>query len=186
VKIPLKLRLRIASRGVFWVLKSPLYLLLSITVASITLGIILWSLNLDLLRYILFEAPLGLFDKFDFVIEIYGGIATNYENFQSFIMVIFSVLFGINMAVLVYVVRAGQRDAVKSKSSVGGLTAAIIGGGCIACGTSIITPIVASFGATATVGLNNAIGTFVNIIGVAFISYSLIGLGQRAATLSKS
>lgn len=186
MKIPLKLRLRVAMKGLFVVLKQPVYLIIAAAITSFTLGIVLWSLNLDLLRYILFEAPLGLFDKFDFVIEIYGGILTNYGSFQAMIMVLFSVLFGINAAMLLFVVKSGHRDAVRSKSSVGGLFAAIIGGGCIACGTSIITPIVASFGATATVGLNNAIGTVVNLIGILLICYSLVGLGQRAATLKSS
>ncbi len=163
-----------------------MYILFALTMSFITLGIILWSLNLELLWYIVAQSPLNPFQKLEFVFDIYGGIASNYQSLQAMVMVLFAGLFGINAAILLYVVRGGQKQALKSGSSVGGLTAAVIGGGCIACGTSIITPVIASFGATATIGLNNTIGLIVNLIGIVFICYSLIGLGQRAATISAS
>ncbi len=184
MKIPLGLRLKVAIKGVASVLKQPLYSLLALIVAFTTLGVILWSLNVELLWFVLVKSPLSLFQKVEFVLEIFNGIMTNYEHLQIFTMLLFSGLFGINTAVLVFVVKRGQKQALKSGSSVGGLTAAIIGGGCIACGTSIITPLVTSLGATATVGLNNTLGMVVNVVGIVLILYSLIGLGQRAATLA--
>ncbi len=181
--IPIKLKIKIALKGILGVMKNPLYVLGSIAVGFITLGIILWSLNTQLLWYIVVEAPINFAQKLEFVTDVYGGIATNYESTQSMIMLLFSFLFGVNIMLIVFVVRNGAFKLSKNKSSVGGLTAAIIGGGCIACGTSIITPIIASFGATATISLNNTVGTLVNTIGIVFILYSLLGLGQLAATI---
>lgn len=183
MKIPLKLKLNVGLKGVGSVMTSPLYILLAFLVSFLSLGILLWSLNIDLLSYIIFEAPLNVIEKLDFIFDVYGSILTNYESFQATVMALFSVLFGVNIAVLVYVMRGGQKEAIKSKSSVGGLSLAVIGGGCIACGTSIITPLLATLGATSSIAFTNAIGLYLNLIGIAFIAFSLISLGQRAATI---
>ena len=183
MKIPLKLRLKVSLKGIGYVMTRPHYVLLAFLVSFISLGILLWSLNIDLLGYIFFEAPLNLIEKFDFILDVYGSILTNYESFQAMVMALFSMLFGINIAVLIYVMRGGQKEAIKSKSSVGGLSLAVIGGGCIACGTSIITPLLATLGATSSIAFTNAIGLYLNLIGIAFITFSLISLGQRVATI---
>ena len=183
MKIPLELRLKVGLKGVGHVMTRPPYLFLAILVSIFSLGILLWSLNIDLLGYIFFEAPLNIIEKIDFIFDVYGSILTNYESFQAIVMVLFSLLFGINIAVLVYVMRGGQKEAIKSKSSVGGLSLAVIGGGCIACGTSIITPLLATLGATSSIAFTNAIGLYLNLIGIVFIVFSLISLGQRVATI---
>jgi hypothetical protein len=183
VKAPLKLRIKVGLKGVGYVMRRPAYLLIAFITSMFSLGILLWSLNIDLLGYILFESPLNIIEKLDFIFDVYGSILTNYESFQAMVMVLFSVLFGINVAVLTYVIRGGQKDAIKSKSSVGGLSFAVIGGGCIACGTSIITPLLVTLGVGSSIALTNTIGMYLNLIGVVLIIFSLISLGQRAATI---
>lgn len=183
MKLPLKTRLKVSARGLFIVAKKPTYILLTLLISLLTLGVILWSLNIDLLGYILFDSPLNAVEKADFIADIYAGISTNYESLQSMIMVIFSALFGFNIATIIYVFRGGQRQAVKSKSSVAGLSVAVISGGCIACGTSIITPILTTIGATGSAALSREIGLYLNVVGIALTIYSLFSLGQRVATI---
>ncbi len=183
MKTPFSLRLKVSILGLLSIFKQPFYIALAAIISFITLGVLLWSLNLDLLGYILVDSPLSLLEKMDFILDAYSGIATNYESFQSIIMVIFSVMFVLNLAALVFVVRGGQKQAIKSKSSVGGLAVAIVGGGCIACGTSIITPLLTSLGAVGSATLSSTIGLYLNLIGIALIIYSLLSLGQRAATI---
>lgn len=180
---PVKLKLIAAKNGLITTFRKPLYALLAAAVAFVTLGLILWSLNLGLVKYILFEAPLGIMQKADFILSIYGGFLSSYESLQVVVLSVFSVLFGINAALLVYVIRQGNKRAALSGSSAGGLVAAIVSGGCIACGTSLLAPILSSFGAAGTIGLTNTLSNVFGIAGIALIGYSIFSLGQKAASL---
>ncbi len=83
-----------------------------------------------------------------------------------------------------YVLRSRVADT-GSANTAGGLSvvAVAIGAGCAACGTSIITPILAAAGATGTIGLARQIGVLANIIGFGLVLWSLYGLGKRAAAI---
>lgn len=184
IKVPLKQKLTVSARGVWAVIKKPSYLLFSLLVSAGALGVILWSLNFNLLGYIIFQAPLDLFQKAHFLLQIYGSIITNYQNTQALTMVVFSVLFGLNLSMLVYVVRNGRKQALKSGKSTGGLVFAVIGSACAACGVSIVGPLAALVGATATTALVSHVSTIANTLAIILITYSLFSLGVSAASLS--
>jgi cbb3-type cytochrome oxidase subunit 3 len=147
------------------------------------MGAVLWSLNIGLLGFVLFEAPLTLIQKLEFLLNIYGSIATNYASFQALTITIFSVLFGFNIATLVYVFRRGQRNVWRSKGSGGSVMFAALGGGCAACGTAVITPLLGALGASASSALVSSIGNIALLIAIALTLYSIYSLGQRAASL---
>lgn len=168
----LKISLLSASR----IFARPQYILLVVFGAFLASGLILWSLNLSLVRYILFEAPLTLLQKLDFFFDVYKNLYTTYSGVQGTGIALFSLLFGINLALLVFVLKHRNIKSIPKKSGLGGFGLAIIGGGCIACGTSIITPIIATFGATSTTFLRD-LSAILSWLGSMLIAYSIYKLG---------
>jgi hypothetical protein len=171
------LRLRNSFVSVAKVYKRPSYILLAVVGVFFASGLILWSLNLGLVGYILFQAPLTIGGKINFFLDIYKEIYTTYTSIQGTGIVIFSFLFGINLGVLVYVLKHKGFQAIPKKSGVGGLMFAVLGGGCIACGTSLIAPLLATLGAT-TAPFVRDLATIFNLIGSLLLLYSIYKLGE--------
>ncbi|MBI2285326.1 hypothetical protein HYU82_00685 [Candidatus Saccharibacteria bacterium] len=176
------LKLKVSLSSAFKVFRRPSYILLATFGVLLSSGLILWSLNLGLVKYILFEAPLNVLQKIDFFFDVYKGIYSTYSGIQGTGIVLFSVLFGVNIALLVYVYKNQGFKSIPKKSGIGGFAIAIIGGGCIACGTSIIAPIVATFGAASTAFLTE-LSVVLSWLGSLLIAYSIYKLGLICSIL---
>jgi hypothetical protein len=177
-----KATLRISLRSTARVIVLPKYLLLAIFSSFFMAGLIIWSLNLDLLAYIFFQAPINLFEKIRFFFDGYASIATNIANTQSSGIVIFSSLFGINTALIVYALRRRGLKAIPKKSGSGAFILAIASGGCFACGTSLLAPFLATLGATSG-SFVRSLGTLFNWLGSILLLYSIYKLSHIAATI---
>lgn len=162
-------------------IKKPQYILLALLVAAISLGVVLWTFNLNLLWYIFFQSPLNALEKITFILSIYGGVFTNFTTIQAATLIIFSIFFGINISILVFVIKTRGQVAKNSQKSAFGLFFAVIASGCAACGSSIITPILLSLGATSTIALSSTIGMFISFISILVILYSIYSLGKIVA-----
>jgi hypothetical protein len=177
-----KTKLRLSLRSTLRVIALPKYLSLAIFSAIAMAGLIIWSLNLDLLAYIFFQAPLNLFAKVRFFLDGYTSIATNITNAQSSGIAVFSILFGINTALITYVLRRRGLEAIPKKSGAGAFILAIASGGCFACGTSLLAPFLATFGATSG-SFVRGLGTLFNWLGSILLLYSIYKLSHIAATI---
>lgn len=170
------LKLKISSLSIIKVLKRPAYFLLAAVAAISTAAIILWSLNIEVLWLILSSPALGALDKAELILDIISGVFLNFTSLEDSLIAIFSTLFGINLAVLVFVLRRHSFRSIPKKSGFGGFLLAIIGGGCLACGTSIFAPLLASLGG-AGAGFFRDFSVALNITGSLLILYSIYKLG---------
>lgn len=173
-------KIMLSLKTVARVLLSVKYLLVAVFAAFFVMGLVLWSLNLDLLRYIMFEAPLTFSEKLDFFAYGYESIFITYDSLQSIGLILMSVLFGINAAMFVYVVRNGGFKTAPKKSGVGAFGLAIVGGGCVACGTSILTPLLVTFGATSS-ALLHSVSSLLTWISVGLLIFSIYTLSLIAS-----
>lgn len=94
-----------------------------------------------------------------------------------------SELFAFNLVLLVYVLRQKAAKLREGGRGAAGIFAGIIGAGCAACGTSLLTPFLTGIGASGSLGLTEVIGTVANIVAIALICYSIFRLGLVAAAL---
>lgn len=145
-----------------------------------------WFPNLDLIGTVLGDPSVPFAAKLDFALSLLGGIGTNFSLLSAGYTIAIAVLFGINTAMIVYLIRqrraagAGQNIAIGS----GALASGALGIGCAACG-SLIAGAAFSLvggGALALLPLNG--GEF-GILSVAllFVSLSLLSrtIAQPAA-----
>lgn len=185
MKLPLRIRTKIALQSIGYVLKNRRYIALAIVSMFFVAGLIIWSLNLELLKYILFEAQIGVLDKLSFFSYGYQSVFTTFNDAQSLGIIIFSLLFGLNTSMLVYVLRRKGFRAIPKKSGSAAFIFAILSGGCLACGTSLITPLLVTLGATSAPFVRD-LSTIFNWLGSILIIYSIYKLSELIANIKAS
>lgn len=179
-KILLSSKIKLSLVSSLKVFKKPSYVVLAILGSMLTVGLILWALNLEVLTYIIFKAPISVADKLILFRDIYSDIYTNFSEIHEVITVLFSVLFGLNLALLIFVIKNRGFKKIPKKSGFGGLLLAVVGGGCVACGTSLIAPLLASIGGVSTAFFRE-LSLFLNLAGSLLIIYSIYKLGLVAS-----
>lgn len=160
----------------------PHYLLLAVVVSVVFYEIIFWLMNLGLAHYLLTTPFLTVMDKLELIVRSYTGIVTPPFSRLAMTLFVVSLLQGVAVAGIVYVIRAQkQRDKtiVKQMSGAGiaGILSAL-GLGCAACGTSLLMPVIAFFFASSSAALSDTIGFYSVILALiaALITVHIIGL----------
>ncbi len=176
IKAPLKIKVKASLKGLYYVLKQPKYLIGAIVLGFFMSGFIIWSLNFDLVKYIVFDAPITFFDKVRFFWDVQTGIYTAYTSTQATGIILFGTLFGINTALIIKVIKLGAFKNIPKKSGGAGLILALLSGGCVACGTSILAPLLATLGATSS-AFTSELSNYFNWFGIILITYSIYKLG---------
>ena len=178
-----KLKLKVSAVAVGRVLIVPKYFAGMLIFIFLAANLVIWSLNFELAQYIIMDSGLALADKLRFFSTSVRDIFTTYESNQALGIAIFSVLFGINMSLLIYVLsNIGIKKMAKQSSASGaGLAFAVISGGCVACGASLLAPIAISLGVTSGAFLRD-FSLWLNWISSGLILISIYQLGQLAAT----
>lgn len=178
------LKVAVSAKAFVKVFYNPGYILLVVVGALLSASLVIWSLNLDLARYILLELDgVSMATRLQTIFwDPYISIFTTLESFQALGIVMFSTLFGFNTAILVYVLKNQGLSNIPKKSSFGGTVSAVLAGGCVACGTSVLAPLMATFGATSGVFLRD-LSTWLNWAASILIIYSIYKLGLLAATV---
>ncbi len=179
------LKLKISLKSIISVLIRWPYLLIAIFASLLAEAMVLWSLNIDLVKYILFDSGVSIATKFDFFFSVYRDIFINYESVQALAIITFSFLFGINTALVIFVLRNQDYKSIPKKSGFGGLILAIIGGGCLACGTSILYPILITLG-VGTTAIASELGLILSAIGSVLLLFSIYKLGGVVSFVIKS
>lgn len=182
LKVPFKLKLRIATKSLVFVLSRPAYLLTGLLSGWLALGLLVWLTNFSLLWSVL-NSGLSLGGKFNFIWEGYKSLLTNFEPLAAAAIVLISLLFGLNAAVLAFIMRSRLATSAADRSrSLIGVIAGAIGAGCAACGTSILAPVLGGLGAGASLTLASWIGIFANLLAVVLLFYSIFRLSGNAST----
>lgn len=175
IKTSLKTKLIIIKDALKHIAKKPSYITIGILAAFFMAGLVIWSLNLGLIIYIFLDAPLNFIDKIGFFVDGYQSLFSNINSYLSVSIIVFSILFGVNIALLVYVLRHIGYSKIPKKSGGGAFIFAILSGGCIACGTSLLTPILISLGLFGGAFVRD-LGTIFNVLGSVLLLYSIYKL----------
>jgi hypothetical protein len=182
VQVPLALKLQISFKSLGYLLSKPSNILVSSLLALLMLGVLLWSFNVDLLIFIFLKSPLSLGEKILFLFNGYASLFTNLDAWPAVMMVLLSVLFGINGAIFIYLVRRTAKLADSGKG-IAASVLGLVGAGCGVCGTGILGPVLAGLGAGASASLSMWLGLSAQILGIILLKYSIFGLSVRAASL---
>ena len=154
------------------------YVLLAATIALAIFVLTTWLGNLGLVWQIATSQWLPPFDKAKILLALIGSISTNFTIFSGSCAIAIAVLFGMNIAVITYVFREHRRQGSQSgqivtATSLGGLVSGLLGIGCAACGTFVLSPALAFLGA----------GTFVTALPFGGEEFGALGVGLLGLSL---
>lgn len=130
--------------------------------------------NLSLLTEVVLGSSASLETKINLTLSLLGGIRTNFSVLSAIYTILIAVLVGVNAAMIVYLVR--KRSGLGQKgmaAGAGGIVSGALGVGCAACGSFLLSAILASFGAASALAILPLKGGGFGIVSVALLGVTL-------------
>lgn len=157
------------------VFRKPAYTLLAFVVSMVVFVFALWLPNIPLIIKIMGHSGIPFRQKLDFPISLLGGIATNFTLLSASYTIAIAILFGINLAMIIYLFRRRIDKVKKNGITTGffGMTSGLVGIGCAACGSFLLMSTLSLFGASSILAFLPIIGGAFGIIGVILLGTSI-------------
>lgn len=160
----------------------PQYLLLAAISSFLFYELIFWFLNLGLAHYLFVSPYLTLSDKLGIVIGSYSGIFAYPFSGLALTLFLVSALQGVSISAIVYTIRHERESNKGMVKNLGGTGIAallsVLGLGCAACGSSLVTPILTFLFASSSVALAETVGLYSALLAlvVAIVTAYLAGI----------
>lgn len=178
------LKIKMSAHALGWLFSKKTYLLFAVLIAILFFEFMYWAFNFDAFRVIMLSSNVSFTEKLNVLLSPIEAIGAASGVVVVGMMISLSVLQGVNIAALTYIIRHQQK--VDSKLLGGGSFVgilALIGLGCPACGTSLITPLIAVFVSGSAVAIAEQITLIALPFAIAMSLYGMYVLGQRLATV---
>ena len=159
------------------------YIALASVLAIVAFLLAVWLPNLGLIGEVFSDSSAPLTTKLNIALSLLGGIGTNFSLLSAGYTIAIAVLFGINVAMIVYLLKqkhvaaAGQNIAIGS----GGVASGVLGIGCAACGSLILGGVLPSLGAAGALAMLPLNGEEFGILSVALLVVSLLLISKNIA-----
>src|SRR3990167_10157871 len=163
------------------VFRKPTYILLALITSSAVFVFAVWLPNIPLIVKVMGHPGISLTQKLDLPISLLGSIVTNFTLLSASYTIAIAILFGINLAIVTYFLRRRivevKRDGVVTGFL--GLVSGVIGMGCAACGSLLLTSILSFLGATWILSFLPLAGGEFGILGVILLSVSIYLIAKK-------
>lgn len=172
------------TRALREVFKNPRYVLLSGVVSFVAFSLAVLTPNARLLFTVATNEGASFSETLAFAFRLLGSISTNFTVFSATYTITIALLIGINTAFIIYMVRLQRSMLPKMGAATGiaGITSGILGIGCTACGTVILTSVFATFGGVGTLAFLPLRGGEFGILGVFLLFVSFFFLAKQIAS----
>jgi len=126
---------------------------------------------------------IGLISDLKIAISLLGGISTNFSALSASYTIAIAILFGINISMVVYLVRKRRSGLAGGgmAAGFGGIASGALGIGCAACGSFILTATLSSFGAAGALAILPLRGGEFGILSVVLLATSLVIISNKIA-----
>jgi len=157
------------------------YILVAVTAALGVFILATWLPNLGLVWQIIVSSSVSLSDKAQVLVALIGSIGTNFTVFSALSTVAISVLFGTNLALIIFFLGARRQFIGQggSAAGLGGLVSGIFGIGCAACGTFVLGPVLSFAGASALIAFLPFGGQEFSVLGMGMLGFSLFLIAKK-------
>jgi hypothetical protein len=164
------------------VFSQPQYITRAVVAMAIVFMFAVWLPNLRLIVEIMFNSNASLIKKINFLFSLFGSIQTNFSAVSASYIIAIAILFGVNVALLVYFIRNKQTSGLVSGATLsigGGLISGVFGIGCAACGTFILSSLLGMFGSVGIVSFLPFGGEEFGFLGVGLLVYSIYIISKK-------
>ena len=157
------------------VFRKPAYVILAFITSVAVFLFAVWFPNLRLLVGVIRSSDISLLDKLELPLNLIGSIATNFTLLSASYTIAIAILFGLNLAMVVYYLQRRIKDVEQGGIATGflGITSGVLGMGCAACGSFLLTSVLAFFGASGVLAFLPLVGGEFGILGIALLAVSL-------------
>lgn len=140
-----------------------------------------WLPNLRIVAHTLASGSIAFGAKLTLLLNLLGSIGTNFTLFSAISAIIIAILFGVNIAVITYFIR--KRKAVLSGrelfAGAGGIGSGIIGIGCAACGSFILSTILPVIGTVGVIAFLPLKGKEFGILSMGLLLISISVMARK-------
>ncbi len=159
----------------------PLYTLLALITSAVVFAFAVWFPNISLIVEIMGHPGISFSQKLDLPISFLGSIATNFTVLSASYTIAISVLFGINIAIIVYFLRRKIIEIRQSGIATGllGIASGVLGMGCAACGSLLLTSSLSLIGASGILAFLPLAGGEFGILGVILLLVSIYLIAKQ-------
>lgn len=168
-------------RIMFVIVQQPRYALLLLVMSWLAFTAAVWWQSFDLILTVALHA--SFIETLLFMLTQYGLILSNFTGIAALYTSLIALLFGLQITLLAYYVGRARAavSAVGSAGavSVGGMVSGILGIGCAACGTFVLTSLLAVIGAGGLVAVLPFAGQEFGFLGVGLLLYANYLLLQK-------
>jgi hypothetical protein len=162
------------------------YLSLAGIIAFIVFTVAVWLPNFKIIVQVVTSSTASFADKWNILAGFFGSIRTNFTIVSASYTIAIALLFGINVAMIVYYMRRNKEmngnSAGVAGAGFGGLVSGFFGIGCAACGTLILGPVLTLIGAGGLLALLPFGGEEFGFIGVGLLGFSIFLIAKKITT----
>ena len=168
----------LALRAVFL---KPAYAFLAVIASVTVFAFSVWLPNISLLVEVMGHAGISVSEKAALSISLLGAIGTNFSLLSAAYTIAIAILFGMNIATGLYLVRNRIAQAKRGAITPGviGLISGVLGVGCAACGSVLISSALSLVGAAWILSYLPLAGGEFGILGVILLSVSLFAMAKK-------
>lgn len=165
------------------VFRNKSYLLLSGAVALVVFAFAVWFPNVRLLFSLITDSVVPVSVKISFPIRLLESITTNFTALSASYTIAIAVLTGINIAFVIYVLKRQKQQLSAAEVTTGtfGILSGATGLGCAACGSLVISSLLATAGGASVLTFLPLRGGEFGILGVILLGTSTYFLARHIA-----
>lgn len=158
------------------VLGKSLYSALFLAVSFVVLTIAILLPHVGLLKTLWQYESVSVLEIGMLVMSLYGSLGTNFSFLSATYTILIALLFGLQVTLLAYYIRSVRSRVTTltnvGASGIGGLVSGFFGIGCAACGTFLLSSILALFGAGGALAWLPFGGEEFGLLGVGLLVYA--------------
>lgn len=158
------------------VLAKPLYTTLFLVISFFVLSVAIMLPHVGLIRTLWQYESVSVVEILLLIANLYGSLGTNFTILSASYTVIIALLFGMQVTLLTYYLKAIRNKTTNltsvGASGIGGLISGFLGIGCAACGTFLFTSVLALSGAGGVIAYLPFNGGEFGLLGVVLLTYA--------------
>lgn len=157
------------------ILSRPAYIAISLGATFTAFTFMIWLPNVSFISFVFENTNSSWGDKITFLFTLLGSIMANFTVLGAFTIVLTAFLFGIQIALTIYLLREQSLVmAGKSAAASGaGMSIGLLGIGCSACGSIILTAVLPAIGTSSVLAFLPLGGAEFGLLGVLVIALSV-------------
>ena len=160
------------------------YIALASALAVAAFLFAVWLPNFGLIGEVFSTSNAPLAMKLKITMSLLGGIRTNFSLLSSGYTIAIAALFGSNIAMVAYFLKRTRSSLARQDvaAGFGGIASGVLGIGCAACGSFILSTTLSSLGAASALAILPLRGGEFGILSVVLLLVSLMLISKKIAT----